>query len=195
MEYPPEYWDKIYNTNKVGWDIGYISTPLKEYVDQLKDKDISILVPGAGQAYEVEYLYKMGFKNTFLLDYSKKSISLFLERLPDFPCSQIFIEDFFRHNKKYDLIIEQTFFSSIPKASRKAYAKKIFELLKPEGRICGLLFNHEFQLKEPPFGGTINEYQKLFENKFIFKQFDTAYNSIRPRRNRELFFCLQKPLN
>ncbi len=45
------YWTNRYKIESTGWDIGYASTPLKEYIDQLSDKTIRILIPGAGNAY------------------------------------------------------------------------------------------------------------------------------------------------
>ncbi len=189
--YPPEYWDTFYEKNKIGWDIGYVSTPLRKYFDQIKDNTLTILIPGAGNGYEVEYLYEKGFKNIFLLDYSKKAIKSFINRYPHFPENNIINENFFTHHGTYDLIIEQTFFSSIPKTMRNNYAKKTFELLKPDGKLVGLLFNHEFQSNNPPFGGSPEEYRKLFR-QFHFKTFETAYNSIKPRRGREIFFILEK---
>ena len=190
--YPPEYWDKFYKNRKLGWDIGYVSTPLKIYFDQLTNKKIKILVPGAGSSWEVEYLFKQGFNNTYLLDFSKEAVNLFLTRFPDFPQNRILIEDFFTHKGKYDLIVEQTFFSSIPRSRRKEYANKMYELLKPKGKLAGLIFNHEFDFSEPPFGGTPQEYKNIFSEKFNFKHFSTAYNSIKPRKGRELFFVFEK---
>jgi thiopurine S-methyltransferase len=190
--YPPEYWDKFYREDKLGWDIGYVSTPLKEYFDQLKDKSIRILVPGAGNGWEVEYLYRSGFNNTFLLDFSKEAVRKFRSRFPAFPASQIITEDFFLHKGKYDLIVEQTFFSSLPRSMRKQYVEKCHELLNARGKWVGLLFNHEFGKNEPPFGGTPEEYTALFSGKFSFIHFETAYNSIKPRKGRELFILLLK---
>ena len=51
-----EYWINRYKEERTGWDIGYPSTPLKEYIDQLQDKNLRILIPGAGNGYEAEYL-------------------------------------------------------------------------------------------------------------------------------------------
>ncbi|HSN49274.1 MAG TPA: hypothetical protein VLR29_10980, partial [Flavobacterium sp.] len=64
----PEYWDKQYTSNATGWDLGKVSPPIKEYIDTLKDKNISILIPGCGSAYEAEYLSGQGFKNITLID-------------------------------------------------------------------------------------------------------------------------------
>lgn len=191
-KFSSEYWNNQYVENKTGWDIGYISPPIKEYIDQLKNKDLKILVPGAGNAYEVEYLYKKGFINAYFLDFSEKSVDNFLNRCPEFPTDQIIIKDFFEHQETYDLILEQTFFSSIPVINRIKFAKKISDLLKHQGNYVGLLFNHHFSFEGPPFGGTYDEYQKLFKKYFRVETMETAYNSIKPRKGREFFVKLIK---
>ena len=188
----PAYWDRLYKTGRTGWDIGYVSTPLKEYFDQLNDKTLNILIPGAGNAYEAEYLHKTGFVNAYVLEYSDESIKSFLKRYPEFPETHLLTEDFFDHRGTYNLIVEQTFFSSIARNMRSAYVRKTHELLKPGGKLVGLLFTHEFNSQEPPFGGTIEEYRSLFQPYFKFNTFEIAYNSIKPRAGRELFFILQK---
>ncbi|SHI83533.1 Thiopurine S-methyltransferase (TPMT) [Algibacter luteus] len=50
------YWTQRYNERQTGWDVGKPTTPLKTYIDQLKNKSLKILIPGAGNAYEAEYL-------------------------------------------------------------------------------------------------------------------------------------------
>ena len=175
-----------------GWDIGYASTPIKDFIDQLTNKDLKILVPGAGNAYEVEHLFHLGFKNTFLLDFSEQSILNFRSRCPDFPADQIIQKDFFDFEDSFDLIIEQTFFSSIPREKRSLYVQKIFELLHEGGTLIGLLFSHEFGFEGPPYGGTKEEYEHLFSPYFNIEIMSTAYNSIKPREERELFIKLRK---
>ena len=56
------YWTERYANNQTGWDFGYVSAPLKEYFDQLTDRSLRILIPGAGNAYEAEYLWSLGFR-------------------------------------------------------------------------------------------------------------------------------------
>jgi len=189
---PYQYWDELYKTGRTGWDIGYVSAPLKEYFNQVDDRSIKILVPGAGIGHEAEYLHKQDFPNVYLLDYSAESIKNFTKRCPDYPEDHLIHEDFFNHTGQYDLIVEQTFFSSIPRDQRSAYADKMHQLLKPGGKLTGLLFNHEFNFKEPPFGGTEKEYQVLFDPLFEIKKMEIAHNSIKPRAGRELFIILQK---
>ncbi len=47
-----EYWDFQYKANATGWDLGKVSPPIKEYIDTLEDKNISILIPGCGNSHE-----------------------------------------------------------------------------------------------------------------------------------------------
>lgn len=187
-----EYWQKQYQDGKTGWNIGYISTPLKEYFDQLTDKNLKILIPGAGNAYEAEYLFQNGFCNIYVLDIAEEPLQNLKQRFPDFPESHLIETDFFTHSDTYDLIIEQTFFSAIPPENRSLYVKKVHQLLKEDGKLVGLLFDRDFNNPFPPFGGNKMIYKPLFEKYFYFKVFEKAYNSIKPRAHNELFIIFEK---
>ena len=52
FELNQEFWAKKYVSGETGWDMGMVSPPIKAYIDQLENKDLSILIPGAGNAYE-----------------------------------------------------------------------------------------------------------------------------------------------
>jgi len=188
-----KYWDDKYKNGYTGWDVGYVSTPLKNYFDRLVDRDLKILIPGGGNGYEAEYLYHKGFKNIYLLDISEYPLKNFSERVKDFPKENLIVDDFFYHKEKYNLIIEQTFFCAISPDLRRKYAEKISELLLPKGKYVGLLFECEFPEKDfPPFGGNRNEYSEYFKPYFVIKILETAYNSIKPRAGRELFVIFEK---
>ncbi|PHI20501.1 SAM-dependent methyltransferase [Lewinellaceae bacterium SD302] len=184
------YWQNRYENQQTGWDIGYPSTPLKEYIDQLTDRSISILIPGAGNAYEAEYLWRQGFQNVTVVDIAKAPLENLAERLPDFPPANLIHTDFYEHQGQYDLILEQTFFCALPPGpeNRQRYAKKMHELLKPGGKLVGLLFDFAFEDgKGPPHGGSKTEYLGYLEPSFNVKTLDRAYNSIKPRAGKELF--------
>ena len=177
---------------ETNWDIGYESPAVKEYIDQLTDKNLRILIPGAGSGYEAEYSFSKGFANTYILDWVDKAMDDFRKRAEGFPAENILIEDFFSHTGNYDLIIEQTFFCSLKPEMRMNYAEKIHSLLNANGKLAGVLFNFEFEKIGPPFGGSKEEYLKYFEGMFEIKTFETAYNSIKPRAGKELFMILKK---
>ena len=192
MDLSSEFWESSNQNQQTGWDIGYAATPIKVYIDQLTNKDQKILIPGAGNSYEAEYLFNKGFKNIFILEFAESPINNFLKRVPNFPKEQILIENFFDHRDKYDLIIEHTFFCALDPSLRESYVEKTSSLLKSNGKLIGLLFRIDFENDHPPYGGSPEEYERLFSPNFTFKIFETAYNSIKPRQDNELFICLVK---
>ncbi|MBK9401196.1 MAG: SAM-dependent methyltransferase [Bacteroidetes bacterium] len=187
------YWENRYRNRETGWDIGFPSTPLKEFIDTLTNRDIDILIPGCGNAYEGSYLFQSGFRKVKILDYASDPLCTFKSMNPDFPQENLIHDDFFNHEGHYDLIIEQTFFCALSPELRPAYAEKMERLLKPGGRLVGVLFNCIFEQEGPPFGGEESEYRQYFDNKFIIHKMEACYNSIPPRAGKELFINLIKP--
>lgn len=181
------FWDNKYKSEQTGWDIGYISTPLKEYFDQLTNKDLKILIPGGGNSYEAEYLHNLGFKNVYVVDISPTALFNFQKRIPNFPSKQLINANFFELNDTFDLIIEQTFFCAINPDLRPEYASKMNDLLLTNGKLVGLFFNIPLFEDRPPFGGSKKEYISYFELYFKLDIFETSYNSVLERRNNELF--------
>ena len=100
--------------------------------------------------------------------------------------------DFFELSDTFDLIIEQTFFCALNPELREKYVQKMHALLKDNGKIIGLLFQFPLTEQGPPFGGSKSEYENLFKDHFTIKKLETAYNSIKPRENNELFFIFEK---
>lgn len=189
-----DYWSGRYESGQTGWDIGYVSTPLKTYIDQLEDKTVRILIPGAGNSYEAEYLHRQGFGNVYVMDLSQTPLDNLKLRVPDFPDDRLICQDFFDHTGQYDIMLEQTFFCALNPELRPAYVKKASELLKPGGKIVGLMFNIPLFDDHPPFGGHQKDYEPLFRDTFDISIMETAYNSIPPRAGNELFVKLVKPL-
>lgn len=188
------YWNTRYLNFDSGWDVGFITTPIKNYIDQLEDKSIKILIPGAGNSYEAEYLFQNGFNNVFVCDFAESPLKNLKNRVPQFPVKQLIQEDFFNlEQNDFDLIIEQTFFCAIKPSLRQNYFNKMHELLKPGGKLVGVLFNDVLNNDKPPFGGNQIQYYSYFKSIFHIKTFETCYHSILPRAGREIFINLQKP--
>lgn len=192
MNYYEAFWNHKYLSGETGWDIGQVSTPIKEYIDQLSNKNLKILIPGGGNSYEAEYLFENGFNNVFVVDISSIPLKNLAERIPSFPKENLLHADFFELEDTFDLILEQTFFCALDPSLREAYTDKMHQLLKPDGKLVGLLFNIPLNDDKPPFGGNKDEYEKLFSEKFKIEKMETAYNSIPPRAGNELFFKLRK---
>jgi len=181
------FWENKYQKNKIGWDLGMISPPLKAYFDQLTNKDLKILIPGGGNSYEAEYLFYNGFKNVYVVDISKQPLINIKNRVPNFLESQLIHANFFDLESDFDLIIEQTFFCAISPELRQKYADKMNELLREKGKLVGLLFDAKLNEDHPPFGGNKEEYKSYFKPYFSLDIFTECYNSYHNRQEMELF--------
>jgi SAM-dependent methyltransferase len=161
-------------------------------LDQITDKSLRILIPGAGNAWEAEYAWKQGFSRVEVVDIAPEAIAAFRSRVPDFPEAQLHLLDFFELDKQYDLVIEQTFFCALDPALRKRYAEKMHEILMPGGKLVGVMFDEPMNPDRPPFGGNTEEYIELFSSYFQEVNISPCYNSIQPRAGREAFVKIRK---
>lgn len=188
------YWEERWENQSTGWDIGYSSPAIEDYILQYPNKGASILIPGCGNAYEVEFLWNLGFTNITILDISKTAVQILKDKYQNKKGVTVICEDFFNHQGKYDLIIEQTFFCALCPELRPQYVRKMHELLDEGGRIVGVLFNRNFEKDGPPFGGSVLEYQSLFKHDFDIQKMEECYNSIPSRKGSEIFINLKKKI-
>lgn len=185
------YWDNQYQANSTAWDLGQVSPPLKSYIDSLKNKNTRILIPGCGNTYEAEYLLEQGFTNITVIDIAPTLVENLKFKFKDNSNINIVLGDFFEHQGLYDLILEQTFFCALPPTMRQKYVWKMHQLLADKGKIAGLLFNRTFE-SGPPFGGSQEEYNHLFQKSFDFLKMKICQNSAEKRADSELFIEFQK---
>ena len=184
------YWQHRYDIGTDGWDIGAPSRPLTAYIDRLEDKDLRILIPGCGRAWEGQYLHERGFRNVWLMDLTGGPFAEFLKRCPDFPEEHLLVGDFFSHQGLYDRILEQTFFCAIDPGLRDRYVEQMHTLLAPDGHLIGVLFDDPAPGKDPdapPFGGSRAEYIERFNKRFSRVSVEPCHNSIPPRAGREVW--------
>ncbi len=182
-----DYWTSRYDNNMSGWDVGQITPPIEEFINTVDNKALAILIPGAGNAHEAEYLHKEGFTNVTVCDLSEKPLANFKKRCPAFPDSHLIHGDFFDLDTKFDLIIEQTFFCAIDPTLREKYARKMKSILNPNGQLVGLMFDVSFPFNGPPFGGNIEDYRALFSKYFDLVSMKKCTTSIAPRLGNEIF--------
>jgi methyl halide transferase len=138
------YWDERYLSGNTGWDIGKVSPPLQHYFDQLRRRDLSILIPGCGNSYEAGYLREKGFTTITLLDISEVVMTRLSASFGVSPGLRLITGDFFHQLGQYDLIVEQTFFCALDPSRRSDYVEQTARLLRPGGKLVGLLFDRDF---------------------------------------------------
>lgn len=193
MNLTAAFWQDKYIAGDTPWDIGYASPPICNFVTKLPNKDISILIPGAGKAHEAAFLWQQGFRNITICDWARAAFVDIQLKIPDLPATKYYIGDFFDLTGQFDLILEQTFFCAIAPEQRVNYAAKCFDLLKPGGLLAGLLFDKIFKKPGPPFGGDAATYKSIFSPYFTIHKMMPAEDAISPRRGYELFCIFEKP--
>ena len=172
--------------------MGQVSPPIAKFFESFHEKNAAILIPGCGNAYEAEFLNQLGFTNITLLDIASQAVEILHKRFSGISSIKVVEGDFFTHSGNYHLIIEQTFFCAILPKMRKKYVRQSHDLLKPQGRIVGVLFNKHFGFPGPPFGGHKEEYEQLFASHFKIVKMEKCYNSIEPRSGSEIFINLKR---
>lgn len=182
------FWKQRYKSEQTGWDLGEVSPPIQAYIDQLDNKNLSILIPGCGFGHEVSYLLNSGFTNVTALDIVEEPLNLLSQKHPKL---NVLCQDLFDVKTTFDLILEQTIFCALLPEKRRDYIKHMGELLNPGGKFVGVLFNREFD-GGPPFGGSMQEYVEYFNEVFSEFQMELCFNSAKPRQGTELFFIAKK---
>lgn len=185
-----EYWEQRWLDGQTGWDLATVSPPIADFVRTLTDKNMRILIPGCGNAHEAVFLMQEGFTRVTVIDIAPTPVAQLKQQLAG-PLAQGHVQvvcgDFFAHHAAYDLIIEQTFFCALQPEQRMDYARHMYRLLAPGGRLAGLLFNRQFE-GGPPFGGAVAEYRTYFEPLFDAVTFEACHNSVAPRAGSEVWF-------
>lgn len=184
-----QFWESRYISGQTGWDLQGVSPPLKHLIDELPRKDLKILIPGCGNAYEAAYLMQQCFTDVTVLDIAEMPLDRLKNQLQNEVNEgrlKVVCEDFFKHQGEYDVILEQTFFCAIDPQLRQRYAQKMHELLKPGGVLTGVLFNRDFE-SGPPFGGCVAEYEAYFKPLFTSVSFSACDKSAAPRAGSEVW--------
>ncbi|MEN9612230.1 MAG: hypothetical protein RLZZ628_3044 [Bacteroidota bacterium] len=185
------YWEHRYQQQDTVWDLKQVSPPLKAYIDQLKNKNLRILIPGCGNAHEAAYLCEKGFTNITLIDIAPTLVADLKQKFEQKMAIKVVLGDFFEHQSEYDLILEQTFFCALDPFLRPKYVEKMRNLLITNGKLVGLLFNVSFE-NNPPHGGSKAEYLQLFKDIFKIQNLEICTNSFAKRQGTELFMILVK---
>lgn len=181
-------WQSLYEAEDTGWDLGTISPPMKQLIDTLEDKSLKILIPGAGNSYEAEYLFEQGFTEVHVVDIATTPIENLKHRVPNFPHANLHVGDYFGLDGSFDLVLEQTFFCALPPERRRDYSRKTRQLLKQGGRHMGVLFDFPLTEEGPPFGGDAESYRNLFSGYFDIVKLERCNDSIETREGKELYF-------
>lgn len=187
MHFDQNYWDQAWKDGKTPWDLSSYSPAFRYLFSEIEEKDLRILIPGCGNAYEVDYLLEAGFVDITLIDISP-IVCTELDKNYKHTAVKVLCGDFFELTGKYDIIFEQTFFCAFHPTERASLLEKVRDLLAVNGKYMGLLFDRQFEKAGPPFGGSKSDYEVLFSKYFSQVTMEKTTLSIKPRLGSELLF-------
>jgi methyl halide transferase len=194
-EYKKEDWQRHYDENDMGWDLGQVAPPFIRLWEEGQLPLGKVLIPGCGRGHEVLYLAGNGFDVTGV-DYSEGAVSHLQNALKERNLKgQILHQDFFSlensHDGLYDLVIEQTFFCAISPRQRTGYVQNVLRLLKPGGMLVGL-FYHTDKEGGPPYNTTREDIESHFLENFEILKLEKEAKSAEQRKDKEWLAILKK---
>lgn len=165
------FWENRYITQNTGWDL---AGPSPHFVELIKTppgflKPGSMAVLGAGRGHDAAMFGQNGFQVTGF-DYASSAVQEAQQRYgqwADFQQMDIFTlgqpDSPFAH--RFDYVLEHTCFCAILPKQRPDYLKTVTGLLKPDGHLIGIFWEHE-EPDGPPFSSTLHEINTLFSHDF-----------------------------
>lgn len=194
----PESWEAIYQNEKPGWDMGYVTPAIKHFYQEHKNswlKPGHMIIPGCGFGHEVEFFLDQGF-TVSAIDFAKTPIEVLQKKRGGNPDLRLICNDMFLIQPSElpmaDYILEHTCFCAIPIRNREKYVRFIETFLKPSGVFFGLFFKFNDTSEGPPHPITDKEIYDLFAAKFDIKTLEFSEFSHEKRKGREKIFKMVK---
>lgn len=144
----PSFWEERYQRKQTPWDFHGVPLAFKNFLSCAKPS--RVLVPGCGSAYEVKAFIDHGW-DAYGIDFSPTAAQQARTTLGK-KGERILCDNFFEHSfeKPFDFIYERTFLCALPLRLRKAYVRRVRELLVPGGQLVGFFFYGEKE-EGPPY--------------------------------------------
>ncbi|KAL8482709.1 hypothetical protein ACS0TY_025667 [Phlomoides rotata] len=184
-------WNKCWEEGTTPWDLGG-PTPILVHLHNTGSLPKGrALIPGCGSGHDVVAI-ACAERHVVGLDVSDNAIKKAIELSSQSPKAEYFTflkTDFFtwRPEQLFNLIIDYTFFCAIEPELRSLWARKVSDLLEPDGELITLMFpqidDHE---GGPPFKVSIADYEEVLHS-VGFEATHISENElvIAPRKGRE----------
>jgi hypothetical protein len=193
----PASWEKIYQTNDAGWDIGKPAPPFVTLLESSPDWLVpgTLAAIGAGRGHDANYFAENAFQVT-AIDFAPSAVQGIEKYAETTPSLTAHLGDVFSlpeafHNS-FDYVLEHTCFCAIPPERRQDYATAVEEILKPNGILFGLFYRFDpADDKGPPHSTSEEEVRSLFEDKFEIFIWETPKNSHGRRKQRERLIAMR----
>ncbi|WP_233846992.1 methyltransferase domain-containing protein [Paraburkholderia sp. HD33-4] len=179
----PEFWDERFERRFTPWDQAGVPSAFRAFAE--RHRDVAVLIPGCGSAYEAVWLARQG-NPVRAIDFSPAAVAAAREQLGAQHASLVEQADFFTYAPPFvpAWIYERAFFCALPPARRADYAQRMAQLLPPGGLLAGFFFIGATP-KGPPFGVERGELDALLAPHFELIEDDPVDDSIAVFAGRE----------
>ncbi len=188
----PEFWDQLYRSGNVPWDLGKAAPPLEEFCQSpYMVSNGRMLVLGCGTGHDCMLFANNGLEVTGV-DFSPTAVQLTLEKFLAAGISgtkgfllQRDLFEIHQYDRYFDYVLEHCCFSALEPSRRRTYFWTVRDLLKPGGKFIALWWFVD-RPGGPPFSFSKDELYKHCDPVF---KIDLAYepqNSVNDRKGHEL---------
>lgn len=162
------FWDMRYQQDVTPWESKQLPPDFSRLVQALIPDKKTVLVPGCGAAYEIDFLRQQGL-SVSAIDFSEEAVFRARQHL-GVHADLVTRADFFSDELSgiWDWVYERAFLCALPMSSWGAYAQKMSQLVKPQGHLAGYFFLRP-TLKGPPFGASLEQLKTLFQPWFTLQ--------------------------
>ncbi|XP_051127889.1 probable thiol methyltransferase 2 [Andrographis paniculata] len=187
---PLNGWEKCWNEGLTPWDLGS-PTPLLVHLHTTGSLPKGrALIPGCGAGYDVVAI-ACPERHVIGIDISESAIKKASELSSGSPNAEHYSflkTDFFTWcpSELFDLIFDYTFFCAIEPELRPTWARKICDLLKPDGELITLMYPIDDHEGGPPYRVTATDYEEVLDGVGM-KAIQIVDNelAVAPRMGRE----------
>lgn len=190
----PDFWESRYQAKETPWDLGEAAPPFQTWRESESTAypKGTMAVIGCGKGHDAALFAKAGFEVTGI-DYAQGAVKAAKEKYGEL--IQVIQADMFNlpenSQKKFDWVLEHTFFCAISPLKRPDYVNAVNFLLKPGGYLLGLFWAHS-EPGGPPFKTDLEEILLAFSGPFRLISHKIPDNSIESRRGQEILILFQK---
>uniref|UniRef100_A0A0E0D9G9 Thiol methyltransferase 2 n=1 Tax=Oryza meridionalis TaxID=40149 RepID=A0A0E0D9G9_9ORYZ len=194
-------WSRCWEEGVTPWDLGQPTPAVVELVHSgtLPAGDATtVLVPGCGSGYDVVALSGPGRFVVGLdicdtaIQKAKQLSAAAAAGADDGDGSSSFFafvaDDFFKWEppEPFHLIFDYTFFCALHPSMRPAWAKRMADLLRPDGELITLMYLAEGQEAGPPFNTTVLDYKEVLNPLgLVITSIEDNEVAVEPRKGME----------
>jgi len=190
----PMDWQARYESGDTPWDEGAPHPALLDFIAESGPFPGRILLPGCGLGHDTRAVSTEA-NQVIGLDIAAGAVAK-AGAYPKTGREQYLVADLFNLAPdlplSFDWVVEHTCFCAIEPDMRPAYVEAVFGALKPGGHLFAIYYLEPAVDRQPPYGVTIPELDRLFSPGFALVKEWVPARTFAGRESRELVRILRR---